>query len=189
MQIAELILTAVALSMDAFAVAICKGLSMRRATLKNASIVGLYFGFFQALMPLIGYFVGIQFESIIKNIDHWLALFLLSVIGINMICGALHKGEVEKEAVDLSFKAMLPLALATSIDALAIGVTFAFLGTNIAAASAMIGFTTFILSMVGVKIGCVFGVKYKARAEMLGGTILLLIGIKILLEHLGIISF
>lgn len=189
MQIAELFLTAVALSMDAFAVAVCKGLSMRKATFKKSSIVGLYFGFFQALMPLIGYFVGLQFESIIKNIDHWLALFLLSVIGINMICGALHKGEMEEEDADLSFKAMLPLALATSIDALAIGITFAFLGTNIALASSMIGITTFILSMVGVKIGCVFGIKYKARAEMLGGIILLMIGIKILLEHLEIISF
>lgn len=185
MGLPELLLTAVALSMDAFAVAVCKGLSMRKITLKNTLIVGLYFGLFQAVMPLLGYLVGVQFESFIVSFDHWLAFFLLGVIGVNMIREALSKEEAEcEENVDLSIKSMFPLAVATSIDALAVGVTFAFLNTDIVPAVSIIGVTTLLLSMIGVKVGNVFGAKYKSRAEIAGGVVLLLIGIKILAEHL-----
>ena len=184
MDIAELFLTAVALSMDAFAVAICKGLSMKKVTLKKAAIVGLYFGVFQALMPLIGYFVGIQFESVIVSIDHWLAFLLLGVIGFNMVRSSFQKDDEMDDKEDISFKAMLPLAVATSIDALAVGVTFAFLGTDIVPAISVIGITTMLLSMIGVKISSMLGEKFKSRAELLGGCILILIGTKILIEHL-----
>ena len=189
MDILELFLTAVALSMDAFAVAICKGLSMKRINVKNASIVGLYFGLFQALMPLIGYFVGIRFQGLIMRFDHWLVFVLLCAIGVNMICESRSK-EVIPECGDvLNAKSMLPLALATSIDALAVGIGFAFLQMDILSSVSMIGITTFILSIAGVKIGSVFGAKYKARAEVFGGVVLILIGTKILLEHLDILTF
>lgn len=187
MGILELLIIAVGLSMDAFAVAICKGLSMQKMSYKNAVITGCFFGGFQALMPLIGYLLGTQFKDYITSIDHWIAFVLLSMIGINMI----RESRSEGEKVDDSFslKNMTVLSLATSIDALAIGVTFAFLQVNIIPAVSMIGITTFTFSSIGVKIGNVFGVKFKSKAEFTGGIILIAMGIKILLEHLGFINF
>ncbi len=178
---------AVGLSMDAFAVAICKGLAMKKITLRKALIIGLWFGGFQALMPLIGYLLGVQFQSKITSIDHWIAFVLLCFIGINMIREACSTEE-ENASESLAVKEMLLLAIATSIDALAVGVTFAFLQVTILPAIAFIGLTTLILSMAGVKIGNVFGTRYKSKAEFAGGIILIVIGIKILLEHLGILS-
>lgn len=192
MGLIELFFLAVGLSMDAFAVAVCKGLSMRKVTLKNAGIVGLYFGGFQAGMPLIGYFLGLQFKDYIMSIDHWIAFGLLVYLGIRMIQESLDKYEdvepIQSEKELLSFKNMSILAIATSIDALAVGITLAFLQVDIIPAVTFIGIITFILSMVGVKIGNVFGIKYKSKAEFVGGAILILMGIKILLEHLGIIG-
>lgn len=192
MGLIELFFLAVGLSMDAFAVAVCKGLSMRKVTLKNAGIVGLYFGGFQAGMPLIGYFLGLQFKDYIMSIDHWIAFGLLVYLGIRMIQESLDKDEdvepIQSEKELLSFKNMSILAIATSIDALAVGITLAFLQVDIIPAVTFIGIITFILSMVGVKIGNVFGIKYKSKAEFVGGAILILMGIKILLEHLGIIG-
>lgn len=187
MTVVELFVIGVGLAMDAFAVSICKGLSMKRLTAKKAGIVGFYFGFFQGMMPLIGYFLGVGFKDKITAIDHWIAFVLLAVIGVNMIKEAL-SNESEDVDDDLGFKTMLLLAIATSIDALAVGVTFAFLAVNIWLAIAIIGITTFIISVLGVKIGHVFGLKYKAKAELAGGIILILMGIKILLEHLGILG-
>ncbi len=186
MKIWELFMIAVGLSMDAFAVSVCKGLSMPKMVWKNALLAGIYFGGFQMLMPLIGYCLGTGFQDKITNIDHWIAFVLLGAIGANMIKEAL-SGE-EKEA-DPSFgvRTMLLLAVATSIDALAVGVTFAFLKVNIAAAVCLIGVTTFCLSIVGVRVGNVFGNKYKSKAELAGGVILILMGLKILLEHLGVL--
>ena len=181
----ELFLLAVGLSMDAFAVSVCKGLAMRRITIQKASIVGLWFGGFQALMPLVGYFLGVQFQDKITAIDHWIAFILLGIIGINMVREAL-SGDCENTSDSLDVKTMFVLAGATSIDALAVGITFAFLQVEIIPAVSFIGVTTFILSAAGVKIGNVFGTKYKAKAELAGGVILILLGIKILLEHLGI---
>lgn len=177
---------AVGLSMDAFAVSICKGLAMKRITFKKALIIGLWFGGFQALMPLIGYLLGVQFQSKITSIDHWIAFVLLCFIGINMIREACSKEE-EQTNDSLAVKEMFILAVATSIDALAVGVTFAFLQVSILPAITFIGVTTLILSMIGVKIGNVFGTRYKSKAELTGGIILILIGVKILLEHLGIL--
>lgn len=188
MSLAELFIIAVGLSMDAFAVAICKGLAMKRSDIRSMAVVGLWFGGFQALMPVIGYLVGAQFREAITAVDHWIAFGLLAVIGGNMIREALSGGGEDEDA-SLSPKAMVLLALATSIDALAVGVGFAFLDVNITAAAGFIGAVTFTLSAVGVKVGSVFGAKYKSRAEMAGGVILILMGTKILLEHLGIISF
>lgn len=181
----ELFLLAVGLSMDAFAVSVCKGLAMRRITIQKASIVGLWFGGFQALMPLVGYFLGVQFQDKITAIDHWIAFILLGIIGINMVREAL-SGDCENTSDSLDVKTMFVLAVATSIDALAVGITFAFLQVEIIPAVSFIGVTTFILSAAGVKIGNVFGTKYKAKAELAGGVILILLGIKILVEHLGI---
>ena len=181
----ELLIIAVGLSMDAFAVAISKGLSMRRMSYKYAVITGLFFGGFQALMPLIGYLLGTQFKDYIVSIDHWIAFILLSLIGFNMLKES--QAPHEKMENSFSIKTMTVLALATSIDALAIGVTFAFLNVKIIPAVLMIGITTFIFSFFGVKIGNVFGARYKARAEFAGGLILILMGIKILLEHLGVL--
>lgn len=183
MSLPELLLIAVGLSMDAFAVAICKGLSMQKMNIKNAVIVGLYFGGFQALMPFIGYLLGSQFQDTIQFIDHWIAFILLGIIGINMIRESLKK---ESESCDASvaFQDMLVLAVATSIDALAVGIGLAFLQVDILSAVSSIGVTTFLLSIVGVKVGTVFGYKYKSKAEFAGGTILVLMGIKILVEHL-----
>lgn len=183
----SLFIIAVGLSMDASAVSICKGLAMQKISLKKAGIVGLWFGGFQALMPSIGYILGIQFESYITSIDHWIAFVLLSLIGISMIKEAMGKEE-ECHDDSLGIKTMSLLAVATSIDALAVGVTFAFLQVNIVPAVSFIGVITFLLSMVGVKVGNVFGVRYKSKAELAGGIILILMGIKILLEHLGILG-
>ena len=186
MGLGELFLLAVGLSMDAFAVSICKGLALGRVRFKQMLIVGLWFGGFQALMPAIGYFLGAQFQEYIVNIDHWVAFILLSFIGINMIREAL--GDEEETDGNLGFKAMLMMAIATSIDALAVGITFAFLKVQIFFAVLFIGLTTFIISTCGVKIGNIFGLKYKAKAEFLGGAILIALGVKILLEHLGFIG-
>ena len=181
-----LFIIALGLSMDAFAVSICKGLAMQKISLKKAAIVGLWFGGFQGLMPYIGYILGSQFEHYITAIDHWIAFILLGLIGISMIKEALGKEE-ECQDDSLSFKTMLILAVATSIDALAVGITFAFLKVTIIPAVLFIGVITFILSMVGVKVGNVFGIRYKSKAELAGGIILILMGTKILLEHLGIL--
>jgi len=186
MSFFELLTIGVGLAMDAFAVSVCKGLSMKKLTISKAGIVGLYFGAFQALMPMIGYFLGVGFKDSITAIDHWIAFVLLGLIGGNMIKEALGDEE-ECCDDDLSFKTMLMLAIATSIDALAVGVTFAFLNVNIYLAASIIGITTFVISVCGVKIGNVFGLKYKSKAELVGGVILILMGVKILLEHLSII--
>jgi len=189
MSLAELFIIAVGLSMDAFAVSVCKGLSVPELKARHALTCGAYFGGFQALMPAIGYLLGSQFEAMITQIDHWVAFILLGVIGLNMIKEA--RAEDEDVCLDSSFtfKAMLPLAIATSIDALAVGVTFAFLKVNIFWAVTFIGIVTFILSAIGVKAGNAFGVRYKSKAEFAGGIILVLMGTKILLEHLGILTF
>ena len=179
----ELFIIAVGLSMDALAVAICKGLSMAKMSWKKGIIVGLWFGGFQALMPLIGYLLGAQFESKITAFDHWIAFILLGLIGGNMIREGV-SGDEEKTDDSVSIKSMLPLAIATSIDALAVGVTFAFLRVNIVYAVSFIGVITFLLSTVGVKVGNVFGARYKSKAEIAGGVILILMGLKILIEHL-----
>ncbi len=179
----ELFIIAVGLSMDALAVAICKGLSMAKMSWKKGIIVGLWFGGFQALMPLIGYLLGAQFESRITAFDHWIAFILLGLIGGNMIREGV-SGDEEKTDDSVSIKSMLPLAIATSIDALAVGVTFAFLRVNIVYAVSFIGVITFLLSTVGVKVGNVFGARYKSKAEIAGGVILILMGLKILIEHL-----
>ena len=188
MSIAELFVLAVALSMDAFAVAVCKGLAMKKITAANVCTVGLWFGGFQALMPLIGYVLGTQFAEYIESIDHWVAFVLLAAIGANMIKEAVN-GEEEEADASLGIMKMLTLAVATSIDALAVGVTFAFLKVQIVAAVSFIGVTTFVLSAVGVKVGNIFGVKYKSKAELAGGVVLIILGLKILLEHLEIINF
>lgn len=186
MGILEIFLIGVGLSMDAFAVSVCKGLSMKKLDWKKAIIIALYFGVFQAVMPVIGYLLGTTFENLVTQIDHWIAFILLGIIGANMIKEALGKeGENSNDKVD--FKTMIVLAIATSIDALAVGITFAFLKTEILSAVTMIGIITFILSLIGVKIGNKFGDKYEKKAEFLGGVILILIGVKILIEHLGII--
>lgn len=184
MGLIELFLIAVGLSMDAFAVSVCKGLAMPKCTFKKAAIVGLWFGGFQALMPAIGYVLGAQFQEAIASIDHWIAFVLLALIGGNMIHEALDNDEEEADA-SLDVKTMFLLAVATSIDALAIGITFAFLKVNIIPAVCFIGIVTFIISFAGVKIGNVFGARYKNKAEIVGGVILILLGLKILLEHLG----
>jgi len=182
----EIIVISIGLAMDAFAVAVCKGLSMSKMKWKNACIIGIYFGLFQAIMPLIGYLLGINFQDKICNIDHWIAFILLGVIGLNMIKEAVSKdNDVHNDSI--KFKDMIILAIATSIDALAVGITFAFLKVNIWLAISLIGIITFIISIAGVKIGNIFGDKYEKKAELTGGIILILLGIKILLEHLGII--
>ncbi len=187
MGIGELFILAVGLSMDAFAVSVCKGLSVKKLCPKHMLLVGLYFGGFQALMPLIGYFLGVQFQSLIQNFDHWIAFILLALIGANMVK---ESRECADELNDsFHFKTMLPLAVATSIDALAVGVTFAFLQVSIVPAVSFIGVTTFILSAIGIRIGNVFGAKYKSRAELAGGIVLILMGLKILLEHLGVFDW
>ena len=187
MNLTSLFVLALGLSMDAFAVAICKGLALKKATLRSAAVVGLWFGGFQALMPLAGYFIGAQFRDSIMAYDHWIAFGLLALIGGNMVREAL--AEKQEEAPDdaLSVRAMLPMAVATSIDALAVGVTFAFLDVHIWGAVSLIGVTTCLLSMAGVKMGDLFGARYEKRAEILGGVMLLLLGVKILLEHLGVL--
>ena len=226
MGLLELFILAIGLSMDAFAVSICKGLALPKINLKSAGIVGLWFGAFQALMPLIGYLLGVNFRSYIVSIDHWIAFVLLALIGANMIkealsdddeeeaeirnlkrgpeegtmgvcsldsCSISPTGQVALSRADnrikeiLGFKTLFLLAVATSIDALAMGVTFAFLNVNIIPAISFIGVVTFTCSAIGVKIGNVFGLKYKSKAEIAGGVILILLGCKILIEHLGIL--
>lgn len=184
MDLLDLMITAIALSMDAFAVAISKGLSVRHLKPQHGLITGAYFGGFQALMPLTGYFLASSFASYIKQYDHWIACVLLALIGVNMVCEAMSK---EEEVLNDSFgiKTMLPLAIATSIDALATGVSFAVTGTNIWLAASIVGLTTFAFSAAGVKIGNIFGARYKSKAELIGGLILILMGIKILIEHLS----
>ena len=187
MGIIELFVLAVGLSMDAFAVSICKGLAMEQCEFKKAAVCGIWFGGFQSLMPLIGYFLGYQFRTYITAFDHWIAFVLLSIIGFNMIRESFSKGEEDADD-SLGVKTMFLMAIATSIDALAVGVTFAFLpNTNIVAAVSFIGVITFFLSTLGAKLGNIFGAKYKGKAEMAGGLILILLGVRILLEHLGIL--
>lgn len=191
MNLLELLILAIGLSMDAFAVAVCKGLSFRRITARHLLTVGLYFGIFQAGMPLIGYIMGIQFSDKIASIDHWIAFGLLGIIGLHMIRESLSKEEEacceEKKESALGFKSMAVLAVATSIDALAVGITFAFLKVNIIPAVSFIGLVTFTLSVIGVLIGNLFGARFKSKAEMAGGIILVCLGVKILLQHLGIL--
>ncbi len=185
MGIAELFVLAIGLSMDAFAVSICKGLSLGKITPKHMCIAGIWFGGFQALMPLIGYFLGSFFADMITKYDHWIAFALLVIIGGNMI-----KESFEKEEhldASMTVKSMFLLAVATSIDALAVGVTFAFLKVQIVPAVSFIGIITFVLSAIGVKIGSIFGTKYQSRAELCGGIILIIIGTKILLDGVGLL--
>ncbi len=184
MDIVTLIGISVALSMDAFSVSICKGLATKRFSLKTAFLCGLWFGFFQALMPVIGYFLGTQFEHLITQIDHWISFGLLSLIGINMIREALHGNDENDNDACTGFKTMLLLAIATSIDAFAVGVTFAFLNVNLWFSVLIIGITTFLFSFVGVKIGNIFGSRYSKISEIVGGVILIIMGTKILIEHL-----
>lgn len=185
MSLAELFVIAVGLAMDAFAVSVCKGLSLGKTKLKHSFKVGIYFGGFQVIMPFLGYILGVRFQNMIQRVDHWIAFILLFIIGLNMIKEA---GEDESCSSSMNVKSMIPLALATSIDALAVGVTFAFLNVDIIPAISLIGIVTFILSAVGIKIGSVFGIKYKSKAEIFGGIVLIIMGIKILLEHLGFLA-
>ena len=184
----ELLLIAVGLSMDAFAVSVCKGLSVKKLGVKHALLAGLYFGGFQFLMPVLGYLLGYRFEALIARYDHWIAFVLLGLIGGNMIRESFSQEE-ENLGDDFGFRTMVLLAIATSIDALAVGVTFAFLEVAILPSAALIGVTTFLLSALGICIGHAFGARFKSGAERAGGVILILIGLKILLEHLGILPF
>ena len=190
MTFIELLLIAIGLSMDAFSVSICKGLTTKRFSWRMALVCGLWFGGFQALMPTIGYFLGAQFQEMIEAYDHWIAFGLLFLIGANMIREAVWGKEEEgKENGALDFKTMFLLAIATSIDALAVGVSFACIQVKLWSSVLIIGLTTFVFSVLGVKIGNVFGSKYEKSASIIGGIILILIGLKILLEHLGVVSF
>ncbi len=195
MSFIELLIIAIGVSMDAFAVAVCKGLSMTTVNKKNALKIGLYFGFFQALMPLIGYSLGIGFHEKIAAIDHWIAFVLLGLIGLNMVKESLElKNQCEIDQADPAEDGLCPknlciLSIATSIDALAVGITLAFLNVNIVSSASIIGITTFLISTIGVYIGSNFGAKFKSKAEFFGGSVLILMGIKILLSHLGLIGF
>ena len=184
----ELFLTAVGLSMDAFAVSVCKGLSARELKASDPVKTGLFFGGFQALMPLLGWLLGRQFEAYITEIDHWIAFILLAFIGGKMIWEVLF-GKEDAPSGSFGSRELLVLAIATSIEALAVGITFAFLAVNIWSSVALIGVTTFAFSVGGVYLGSRVGGKFHEKAEILGGVILILIGLKILLEHLGIVSF
>ena len=182
----EIILISISLAMDAFAVSVCKGVQIKKLDYDKMIIVGLYFGSFQAIMPTIGYLLGTTFDDLVTQIDHWIAFVLLSFIGLKMIKETLKKDESKiNEKLDL--KTMLVLAIATSIDALAVGITFAFLNVNLILSITIIGIVTFLISIIGVKIGNKFGNKYEKKAEFIGGLILILLGLKILLEHLKII--
>lgn len=193
MGLIEIFLIGIGLAMDAFAVSICKGLNMRKFNLKQAGIIALFFGGFQAFMPFLGWALGKQFEKYITSVDHWIAFFLLSIIGGKMIYESLKKDdgdEGEDEDLDrFSLKNILILSVATSIDALAVGITFAFLNVNIVEPIFIIGVVTLLISFIGVVIGNKFGSKIGGKSELLGGIILCLIGIKILFEHLGFISW
>ncbi len=188
MTFLELFLIAIGLSMDAFSVSICKGLTTKKFSWPMALICGLWFGGFQVLMPIIGYYLGAQFQEMIEAYDHWIAFGLLFLIGANMIREAVW-GKEESQDGSLGFKTMLLLAIATSIDALAVGVSFACIRVKLWSSVIVIGLTTFAFSVLGVKIGNVFGSKYEKSAEIIGGIILIIIGLKILLEHLGVIAF
>ena len=187
MKLFEIIAIGIGLAMDAFAVSICKGLSMKKIDWKKAIIIALYFGVFQALMPVLGYFLGSTFSSFVQSVDHWIAFILLAIIGGNMIKDSTDD-EVEKRNDKVDVKTMLLLAIATSIDALAVGVTFAFFEVNLLLSISIIGIITFVLSFLGVIIGNKFGDKFQNRAELAGGIVLIIIGLKILLEHLGILA-
>lgn len=191
MGIAELLLIGAGLSMDAFAVSVCKGLKMKKVNKLHCGIIALFFGEFQALMPLLGWVLGKQFESYITSIDHWIAFLLLVLIGANMMKESRQKEEevVTKSDSQLNLKELFVLAVATSIDALAVGITFAFLKVDILLAVTIIGSITLILSAIGVFVGNIFGIRYKDKAELAGGLILILMGCKILVEHLGILPF
>lgn len=178
-----LILTAISLAMDAFAVSICKGLSIKKTNIKVYLIIGFYFGLFQTIMPMIGYFLTYNFRDLIMIIDHWIVFVILGIIGINMILET-YKEDFESIDDKIDFKTMIVLAIATSIDALAVGVSFAFLNLNIISASLIIGLITFCICVIGVKIGSMFGNRYEKKAQLFGGIILFLIGLKILIEHL-----
>lgn len=192
-MVLELFLIGVGLSMDAFAVSICKGLGMEKVNKKHTFLIGLYFGGFQALMPFLGWAMGIRFQKYITAVDHWIAFFLLLIIGGKMVIEAVREKEEEdicgEKDLPLDHKEMFMLAVATSIDALAVGITFAFLNVSIVEAITIIGCTTFVLSIIGVIVGNFFGTRYRKKAEIVGGVILILIGLKILLEHLGLIAF
>ena len=183
MGVIELLLIALGLSMDAFAVSVGKGLSVQKIKPRHSLSVGVWFGGFQALMPLVGYFLGVSFASMVESFDHWIAFILLGIIGFNMIREALSDDECEAMHPDFSARSMLMMAIATSIDALAVGVSFAFLHIDIWSAAAIIGVTTFILSVVGLRIGNIFGCRYKSKAELAGGAILMIMGVKIVVEH------
>jgi len=193
MGIIDIILIGVALSMDAFAVSVCKGLTQRRGSYKNAAVAGAYFGFFQALMPVLGYLLGSAFANMIAKIDHWIVFIILSLIGGNMIREAIvslkNGGESTGDEADFSARVMLPLAVATSIDALAVGVSFSFMSVSIVPAAALIGCTTFAFGFIGVKLGSYLGAKFGDWASIAGGAVLIIIGLKILLEHLGMLPF
>lgn len=193
MGIVDLLLIGIGLSMDAFAVSLCKGLGMKRLDLRQAVIIGVFFGGFQALMPVVGWALGKQFESYITSIDHWIAFALLAFIGGKMIFDAARGDGYDelagKSMGKLDYKELFMLAVATSIDALAVGITFAFLQVNIIGAVSIIGITTFVLSVAGVAIGHLFGARFEKPAGIIGGIVLILIGVRILLEHLGIIAF
>ena len=193
MGFAELFLIAVGLSMDAFAVSVCKGLCMKRLDVRQAVVIALFFGGFQALMPLAGWALGTQFEALITPVDHWIAFVLLGIIGSKMLWDAFHEDDPEDLACPtdgkLDLRELVMMAIATSIDALAVGITFAFLRVDIAVSVGLIGITTFVLSIVGVAVGHRFGAKYEKPATIVGGIVLILIGLKILLEHLGLIAF
>lgn len=193
MSLWELVLIGIGLSMDAFAVSLCKGLGMKKINYRHGLIIALFFGVFQGIMPLIGWLLGTQFERYITSVDHWIAFVLLAYIGGKMVWDALHEKEDEKEALDdlsqkLDVKELFVLAIATSIDALAVGITFAFLQVNIVPAVSLIAVITFTISFVGVLIGNKFGNRFQSKAEIAGGVVLILIGVKILLEHLGILN-
>lgn len=193
MSLLELFVLAVGLAMDAFAVSICKGLCVKKAGVREGCIAGVYFGGFQALMPLIGYILGVQFKEYITAVDHWIAFVLLGLIGINMVKEAREQDAETSEVCPVGEdpfapKSMLPMAVATSIDALAVGVTLAFLNVQILPAITFIGVVTFVISAAGIKIGNIFGTRYKSKAEFVGGMILICMGIKILLEHTGIMG-
>jgi len=187
-SIIEIFLIALALSMDAFAIAVCLGLK-HKAGAKNMLIVGLYFGIFQAVMPLIGYYAATLFADSIQSYDHWIAFALLTFLGARMIVGSFKDGDEAANAESLNYKVMLPLAVATSIDALAIGISLAVIHVDIFSAVVIIGIVTFLMTMIGVKVGSLFGPKIGPKAELVGGVILILIGVKILLEHLDVIGF
>ena len=192
MGIVELLLLAVGLSMDAFAVSVCKGLGMKKVSLKAQCTCGVWFGGFQALMPLVGFLLGTLFAAAIQAVDHWIAFALLALIGVNMLREALEKHDCDcckESSADLSVKTMFVMAIATSIDALAVGISLAMAGNvNIVLAVVLIGVTTFLLSALGVKIGNIFGTRFEKKAQCAGGVILVLLGVKILLEHLGVLG-